>query len=188
MNVPCPVDNVAKDAQRRQRAREQLLRVNQRKKEEKIATLTTKLTVLTQQLESQFTFDPDEYQLLLEEGGFSSVEELQSEIANVKEYIATEQEKLTNVMKNLAGGGQVGEAVDGATEEPSEEWLDSLRERKKVYTYIHLYIHTYTYNDIHALTGVARAASYSSTEETRSWEASQCSFSAKNENHLSTRS
>ncbi len=139
VSVPCAVDNAARDAQRRQRAREQLLRVNQRKKEDKIATLTTKLTMLTQQLEAQLTFDPDEYQLLLEEGGFSSVEELESEVAAVRESIVTEQEKLTNVMKNLAGGGAVGGAVGGATEEPSEEWLDSLRERKKVHMHTPFY-------------------------------------------------
>ena len=134
------MDSVAKqqrDVQRRQRAREQLLRVNQRKKEEKIAEQTSRLTALTQQLEAQSTFDPEEYQLMLEDIGFTTVEELRKEVASVRGSVEAEQEKLASVVKSLSGGGGVaggGVASGGVEEEEevSEEWLDSLRERKKV--------------------------------------------------------
>ena len=140
VNVPSAMDSVAKqqrDVQRRQRAREQLLRVNQRKKEEKIAEQTSRLTALTQQLEAQSTFDPEEYQLMLEDIGFTTVEELRKEVASVRGSVEAEQEKLASVVKSLSGGGGVaggGVASGGVEEEEevSEEWLDSLRERKKV--------------------------------------------------------
>ncbi len=136
VNVPSAMDSVAKqqrDVERRQRAREQLLRVNQRKKEEKIAEQTSRLTMLTQQLEAQSTFDPEEYQLMLGDIGFNTVEELRKEVDSVRCSVEAEQEKLASVVKSLSGGGGVdsGGVVE---EEVSEEWLDSLRERKKVIT------------------------------------------------------
>ena len=138
MSATTATDTASKeqrDQQRRQRAREQLLRVNQRKKEEKIAAYQIQLNKLTQLLESQSTFDPEEYQLMLEDDGFMSVEDLVRAVGSVRASLEAEQEKLAGVVKSLACGGVRSESVgSGGVEEVevSEEWLGSLRERKKV--------------------------------------------------------
>ena len=121
------VSKELKDKQRRQRAREQLLRVNQKKKEEKIAAYQNELDGLLQLLEYQTTFDPEEYQMMLEDGGFDSLEELQKAVGMTQASLETEQEKLSDLVRSLAGGG-----VETVQEKMSEEYLHSLKERRKV--------------------------------------------------------
>lgn len=73
-SVVTDVSREAKDKQRRERARQQLLKLNKKKREDKIASL---LTELNQHLELQGqreTFDLEEYLLMLEEAGHDSEE------------------------------------------------------------------------------------------------------------------
>ena len=63
-----------KDKQRRQKARQQLLRLNKKKREEKIAGLLGELSQLLELREQQGCVDPEDYQLLLEEAGHHSDE------------------------------------------------------------------------------------------------------------------
>lgn len=63
-----------KDKQRRQKARQQLLRLNQKKREEKIASLLGELSLLLELRDQQSSVDPEEYQLLLEDAGHQSDE------------------------------------------------------------------------------------------------------------------
>lgn len=68
------VSREAKDKQRREKARQQLLKLNKKRREEKIAGL---LRVLNQHLQlraQQESCDPDDYQLMLEEAGHDSEE------------------------------------------------------------------------------------------------------------------
>lgn len=129
------VDEVSKelkDKQRKQRARDQLLRVNQKKKEEKIADYQNKLDDLSQLFKSQLTVDPEEYQLMLEESGLDTVEELQTAMAQTRAALEMEQTKLANLERTLAG-----ETADVQEEEKvSEEFLLSLRERRKVCVFV----------------------------------------------------
>lgn len=129
------VDEVSKelkDKQRKQRARDQLLRVNQKKKEEKIADYQNKLVDLSQLFKSQLTVDPEEYQLMLEESGLDTVEELQTATAQTRAALEMEQTKLANLERTLAG-----ETADVQEEEKvSEEFLLSLRERRKVCVFV----------------------------------------------------
>ncbi len=67
-----------KDKQRRQKAREQLLKLNKRKREAKIAGLLKELSQHFELRGVEGNVDPEEYQLLLEEAGYNS-EEVNSE-------------------------------------------------------------------------------------------------------------
>ena len=63
-----------KEKQRKKKAREQLLKWNQKKREEKIATYMLQLEQLLQLQQAQETVDPEEFQLMLEESGYDTVE------------------------------------------------------------------------------------------------------------------
>ena len=125
------VSKELKDKQRRQRAREQLLKVNQKKKEEKIAAHQNELDGLLQLLEHQTTFDPEEYQMMLEDAGFDSSEGLQKAVSLTQASLETEQTKLADLVRSLAGGG-----VEAVEEKMPEEYLHSLRERRKVCVWV----------------------------------------------------
>ena len=106
---------------------------------------------------------------MLEDGGFNSVENLVRAVDGVQSSLEAEQEKLAGVVKSLACGGGRSEGVrSGGVEEVevSKEWLDSLRERKKVYQYFKLVVET--------------SAQAGHEQQT------QCSFTAENEDHLIT--
>ena len=80
---------------------------------------------------------------MLEDGGFISVEDLVRAVGSVRASLEAEQEKLAGVVKSLACGGVRSEGVgSGGVEEVevSEEWLGSLRERKKVCRCILYYV------------------------------------------------
>ena len=64
----------AKDKQRRERARQQLLKLNRKKREEKIAGLLRDLSQHSELLSQQECTDPEEFQLMLEEAGYDSEE------------------------------------------------------------------------------------------------------------------
>jgi len=63
-----------KDKQRRHKARQQLLKLNKKKREEKIASLLGELGRLFDLRTQQNSMDSEEYQLLLEEAGHQSDE------------------------------------------------------------------------------------------------------------------
>ena len=72
--VVTDVSRELKDKQRRQRARQQLLKLNKKKREEKIASLLKELGQHLEVKSQQGTMDPEEYQLLLEDNGHDSEE------------------------------------------------------------------------------------------------------------------
>lgn len=64
----------AKDKQRRERARQQLLKLNRKKREDKIASLLKELSQYSELLNQRDLMDPEEFQLMLEEAGHDSEE------------------------------------------------------------------------------------------------------------------
>lgn len=64
----------AKDKQRRERARQQLLKLNKKKREDKIASLLRELNQHQVLLAQKETSDIEEYLLMLEEAGHDSEE------------------------------------------------------------------------------------------------------------------
>ena len=68
------VSRELKDKQRREKARQQLLRLNKRKREEKIAALLQELSQHLELRAQQDALDPEEYQLLLEDSGHDTDE------------------------------------------------------------------------------------------------------------------
>ena len=68
------VSREAKDRQRRERARQQLLKLNKRRREEKIAGLLRELNQLLELQRQREALDLEEYVLLLEEAGHDSEE------------------------------------------------------------------------------------------------------------------
>jgi len=72
--VTSDVNRELKDKQRRQKARRQLLSLNKKKREEKIACLLDELGRLYDLRTQQHSLDIEEYQLLLEEEGYQSDE------------------------------------------------------------------------------------------------------------------
>lgn len=64
----------AKDKQRREKARQQLLKLNKQKREDKIAALLRELNQHVTLRAQQESCDFEEYQLLLEEAGHESEE------------------------------------------------------------------------------------------------------------------
>ncbi len=64
----------AKDKQRRERARQQLLKLNKKKREEKIAGLLKELSQQSELLSQRELVDPEEFMLMLEEAGHDSEE------------------------------------------------------------------------------------------------------------------
>ena len=71
-----------KDKQRRQRARQQLLKLNKRKREVKIADLLKQLSQHLELRAQQENVDIEEYQLLLEDAGHDSDEVISLVISN----------------------------------------------------------------------------------------------------------
>jgi actin-related protein 5 len=114
----------ARDRQRRERAREQLLKVNQRKREEKIAEFEEELERLLAVQTEREQLDAEEYSLLLEQAGFPTHEALLSATREVQSSLETEQQRLASLLQKL-------NAPDLGSEAVSEEWLQSLRERQK---------------------------------------------------------
>ncbi len=80
--VVSDVSRELKDKQRRQKARQQLLKLNKKKREEKIASLLGELGRLFELRTQQNSMDSEEYQLLLEEAGHQS-----DEVGNIKGLI-----------------------------------------------------------------------------------------------------
>ena len=68
------VSREVKDRQRKQRARMQLLKLNQRKREEKIAGYQEQLERLAHLQQLQETEDAEDFQIIVEEAGHESVE------------------------------------------------------------------------------------------------------------------
>ena len=64
----------AKDKQRRERARQQLLKLNRKKREDKIASLLKELSQYSELLNQRDLMDLEEFQLMLEEAGHDSEE------------------------------------------------------------------------------------------------------------------
>ena len=64
----------AKEKQRRERARQQLLKLNRKKREDKIASLLKELSQHSELLGQRELADPEEFQLMLEEAGHDSEE------------------------------------------------------------------------------------------------------------------
>lgn len=64
----------AKDKQRRERARQQLLKLNKKKREDKIAGLLRELNQHLELQRQRESFDLEEYLLMLEEAGHDSEE------------------------------------------------------------------------------------------------------------------
>ena len=64
-----------------------------------------------------------------------SVQELYEAMERVKTNLETEQEKLAALVKSLSGDPSQAEGATKKGEEPSvsEEWLQSLKERRKVF-------------------------------------------------------
>lgn len=125
--TPLLVDAAGKetrDKQRRERAREQLLKINQRKREEKIAEYEMELEKLLSVQGEREQIDPEEYSLLLEETGFPSHEALVAATQALQTSLETEQQRLASLLQKLNSPDLGSEAV-------SEEWLQSLRERQK---------------------------------------------------------
>ena len=73
-SVVSDVSREVKDRQRKQKAREQLLKLNQRKREEKIAGYQEQLERLAHFTQLQETEDSEDFQLIIEEAGYDSVE------------------------------------------------------------------------------------------------------------------
>ena len=73
-SVVSDVSREVKERQRKQRAREQLLKLNQRKREEKIASYQEQLERLSHLQQLQETEDAEDFQLIIEEAGYDSTE------------------------------------------------------------------------------------------------------------------
>lgn len=73
-SVVTDVSREAKDKQRRERARQQLLKLNKKKREDKIATLLKELNQHLELQRQREAFDLEEYLLMLEEAGHDSEE------------------------------------------------------------------------------------------------------------------
>ena len=73
-SVVSDVSREVKERQRKQRAREQLLKLNQRKREEKIASYQEQLERLAHYQQLQETEDAEDFQLIIEEAGYESAD------------------------------------------------------------------------------------------------------------------
>ena len=73
-SIVSDVSREVKDRQRKQRARMQLLKLNQRKREEKIAGYQEQLERLAHLQQLQETEDAEDFQIIVEEAGYESVE------------------------------------------------------------------------------------------------------------------
>ena len=73
-SVVSDVSREVKERQRKQRAREQLLKLNQRKREEKIASYQDQLERLAHLQQLQETEDAEDFQLIIEEAGYETAE------------------------------------------------------------------------------------------------------------------
>ena len=112
-----PLSRGMKERQKKQKAREQLLKLNQKKKEEKvlvssrscvdsqwhccifqIGSYEAQLEGLLMLQQQQELVDPEEYQLILEEAGFTSHESLQQATATLQTNLESEQKKLSQLL------------------------------------------------------------------------------------------
>ncbi|KAL5467704.1 hypothetical protein EMCRGX_G031967 [Ephydatia muelleri] len=112
-----------KDKIRKQKAREQLLKLNQRKREERIAELQADVERLANLQQLQDELDADEFLGVLEESELYSVESLEQAIKTAQQSLLDEQNKLSSIQRD---GEQSTEP-----EMVSEDWLQSLRLRRK---------------------------------------------------------
>ncbi|XP_019849311.1 PREDICTED: actin-related protein 5-like [Amphimedon queenslandica] len=120
--------------QRRERARQHLLRLSQTKREEKIASLEGQLEKLIhlQQLAAVMS-DPEEYRLALEESGFNSLESVLKEISQIEEVLEIERSRLLATQQKMQEAATQAVTGGGESNEPKvdSQWLQVLQTRKK---------------------------------------------------------
>lgn len=115
-----------KDKIRKQKAHEQLLKLNQRKREERIAELQADVDRLMSLQQLQDELDSDEFLVMLEQSELYSVEGLEQAIKTAQQSLLDEQNKLSAIQRD---GDQPTEPAQ--PEVVSEDWLQSLRLRRK---------------------------------------------------------
>lgn len=136
MSVGSPSDlaeQEERDQQRRGRARQHLLRLSQRKREEKIRDLEERLERLIHLQQLAAVTDSEEYGLILEESGFTSLDSVLKEILSVQEALEIERSKLQNTLDKIhqgeSSGGGEGDGV--GSDSIDHQWVQTLQLRRK---------------------------------------------------------
>jgi actin-related protein 5 len=122
-----------KDRQRKERARQHLLRLGQNKREEKIRSLEEQLEKLIhlQQLLAVVS-DQDVYQSTLDEAGYSSLEAVLKEISSVQEALEELRTRLQETQLKMQGGDGGSGLTSNISNEPVDpQWIQTLQTRKK---------------------------------------------------------